>query len=168
MKTWPMLLIHAVVILMIIVSISCGGEEEAVFTNDDFEYHVDLEFTWPSGKLDVLQVDIESPSKVTFTSKRLDKCELIIESETNIAHAYTAEEYGVTLETVRDTGHSYVFPNGLIPAYAIRGDYFKDVIVTDDYIYVLTRPRNPYWDDELRDEVDWFGEEIINNFYLDL
>jgi hypothetical protein len=117
--------------------------------------------------VDVLQVDIDSPSKVTLTLKSFDKFKLIIESEKNIAQVYTAEQIRAALETARDIGHSYIFPNGLIPAYAISGDNLKDVIVTDDYIYILTRPLNPYWDNELKDEVDWFGEEIIHNFHIE-
>jgi tetratricopeptide (TPR) repeat protein len=120
-------------------------EENEVYINEKFMYRIDLVFIWDDGAQEILEIDDTDPSIIAVRSTTYPQCSLSIAAKERIPCNYPARELAKDLASEIATEESeisfYVFPNGQLPAYAIRTcDGMRcDIIVTDRFVYQLKR-----------------------------
>jgi len=146
-----------------------GRLDENIYLNRKYGYRFDREFLWDDGARDRLQVREVSDSTVEVASSRYPQCRLTIEAQARIACNYPAKELASDLATglCARGGETrfYVFPNGLVPAHALRtasaeGDEIQtDIIVTDRFAYRLIRRAST------NDDSKTFTEKITLSFH---
>ncbi|MCP4727152.1 MAG: hypothetical protein GY863_19095, partial [bacterium] len=139
-----------------------------IYTNSEFQYEIALEFVWEDGERETLQVEDLSPANVMLVSTRYPHYSLAIEAKKRIPCNYPAKELvsdlAAELTSEEDKSHFYVFPNGQIPAYAVKSymedgrQLIIDIVVTDGFTYQLRRTVKS-------DEEVEFANGIVFNFY---
>lgn len=140
-----------------------------VYSDDKHGFSLDLRFRWDDGSEDRLIIRQVSESVIEAVSDRYPSCWMSIEARARVPCDYPAKELARDLacEIAGAAGrmHFYVFPNGLLPAYAAcvpqseGKEAFEDIVVSGRFAYRL---RRVVVQDKASEE---FAHRIIANFY---
>lgn len=126
-----------------------ASDREEVYVARKNGFRLDLKFTWDDGGEDRLIVRRLSETTIEAVSSRYPSCSVTIESQARVPCDYPAKALAEDLaaESAGPMGHKhlYVFPNGLLPACAVRksqpngGAILEDIVVSGRFAYRLRR-----------------------------
>lgn len=146
------------------------GRRSDIYFDSQNGFRFDLRFQWDDGSEDHLIVRQLSGTMVEIASSRYPACSVTIESRRRVPCDYPARALAEDLaaEIAGPMGHKrfYVFPNGLLPAYAVRmpqskGEtIFEDIAVSGRFAYRLKRVTDPQ-----QEPLEEFARRIVVNFH---
>jgi|GEM_PF-1447358 len=152
-----------------VASRAVSRSDDMTYTNSEFQYEIALEFVWEDGEKETLQVEDLSSANVMLVSTRYPHYSLAIEAKKRIPCNYPAKELvldlAAELTSEGDEGYFYAFPNGQLPAYAVKSypehgcQFYCDIVVTNGFAYQLRRTVKS--DEEAENE---FAKRIVFNF----
>ncbi|MFO8010686.1 MAG: tetratricopeptide repeat protein [Dehalococcoidia bacterium] len=142
-----------------------------LYTSQEFEYIINLEFTWNDGRTETLETRSESARGIAVASVLHPHCVLYIDVKERVQCNYPTRDLvcDLAVELVTTEGKSwfYVFPHGQVPACSIRNpqqdgnEVWYEIIATDRFVYQLKRIVMP--GDEL---TGGFATQVTGNFEL--